>query len=93
MKKIFTLISFAIAFGAFSQPNFNANTTVPVYKGAYYYGSNMGYFGGWADEQLAEIASGNPAKNIAGVGVKSLRATLPDYFVQQWGYNVRLDAF
>ncbi|PST81815.1 hypothetical protein C7T94_18275 [Pedobacter yulinensis] len=61
--------------------------------GTFLYGSNMGYYPGWSDEQLAEILIGNPAKNIAGSGVNSLRAAMYDHFVQQWGYDIRRTAF
>ena len=61
--------------------------------GAFLYGSNMGYYAGWSDEQLAEVLIGNSAKNIAGAGVNSLRPAMYDYFVQQWGYDIRLNAF
>lgn len=57
------------------------------------YGSNMGYYSGWSDEQLAELLMGNPARNIAGAGVNSLRPAMYDHFVQEWGYGIRLDAF
>ncbi|MBK1438451.1 hypothetical protein JHJ32_00500 [Parapedobacter sp. ISTM3] len=57
------------------------------------YGSNMGAYQGWSDEQLAELLMGNTAKGIAGVGVNSLRPAMYDHFVQQWGYDIRLNAF
>ena len=57
------------------------------------YGSNMGYYPGWSDQQLAELLIGNPAKDIAGAGVNSLRPAMYDHFVEQWGYDIRLDAF
>ena len=61
--------------------------------GPFIYGSNMGYYPGWTDEQLAEILIGNPAKDIAGAGVNSLRPAMYDHFVEQWGYDIRLNAF
>ncbi|MFC7526914.1 hypothetical protein ACFQRK_23360 [Parapedobacter sp. GCM10030251] len=57
------------------------------------YGSNMGYYQGWSDVQLAELLIGNPEKNIAGAGVNSLRPALYDHFVQRWGYDIRVGAF
>ena len=61
--------------------------------GPFVYGSNMGAYAGWTDEQLAEILMGNPARDIAGAGVNSLRPAMYDRFVQQWGYDIRLNAF
>ena len=94
MKNLF-LITFVLIFHqSFSQINFNANTTVPSYNGDFLYGSNLGWYGGnWKDENLAEIAAGNPAKNVSGAGVKTLRPTLPEHFLETWGYNIRIGAF
>jgi len=58
---------------------------------AFLYGSNMGYYPGWSDEQLSEILIGS--SNSIGVGVNSLRPALYEHFVQQWGYDIRLNAF
>ena len=69
------------------------NPGIPVSGTSFLYGSNMGVYSGWSDEQLAELLIGNPAKNIAGAGVNSLRPAMYDYFVQQWGYDIRTDAF
>ena len=57
------------------------------------YGSNMGYYPGWSDQQLAELLIGNPTRNIAGAGVNSLRPAMYDHFVQRWGYDIRAGAF
>lgn len=62
-------------------------------NGPFLYGSNMGSYTGWSDEQLAEILIGNPAKGLAGAGVNSLRPAMYDHFVQRWGYDIRLKAF
>ncbi|MGV3761283.1 hypothetical protein [Parapedobacter sp.] len=68
-------------------------TAPPTGKRSFLYGSNMGSYAGWSDGQLAEILIGNPAKGIAGAGVNSLRPAMYDHFVQQWGYDIRLNAF
>lgn len=57
------------------------------------YGSNMGAYSGWSDQQLAELLIGNPNRDIAGVGVNSLRPAMYDHFVQRWGYDIRVSAF
>ena len=61
--------------------------------GLFLYGSNMGSYSGWSDEQLVELLMGNSTKSIAGAGVNSLRTAMYDHFVQQWGYDIRLNAF
>ena len=72
----------------------NANTVTNVYNGHFLYGSNMGWLNNnWRDEDVADILVGNPAKNIEGVGVNSLRPALYGFFVEDWGYDVRVDAF
>jgi uncharacterized protein (TIGR03437 family) len=80
---------------AFAQISYTANTAgkVPVYQGFFQYGSNLGFYPGWSDEQLAEIGAGSSAKAIPGAGVKTLRVPLPENFVAQYGYNVRVNAF
>ncbi|GAB3021146.1 hypothetical protein GCM10027051_27950 [Niabella terrae] len=55
------------------------------------YGSNMGYYPGWTDEQLAEILLGS--QNAEGAGVNSLRPALYDDFVAVWGYDFRVKTF
>ena len=71
----------------------SANERVPVYKGAFGYGSNMGYFPPYDDKKLADIAAGNASLGIGGVGVTSLRPALFEYFLEYWGYNIRVDQF
>jgi Secretion system C-terminal sorting domain len=74
-------------------PNYTANTFVPTYDGGYHYGVNLGAYYFWTDQQLADIAAGNPKLKVPGVGVTSLRLSLPEGFVDYWGYDIRLDAF
>jgi len=57
------------------------------------YGSNMGAYSGWTDQELAELLMGNPVQNVVGAGVNSLRPAMYDSFVQHWGYDIRVDAF
>jgi len=70
-----------------------ANDIVPEYKGIFLYGSNMGYYKGWKDEELAEIISGNKNKNIEGAGSKSLRPALYSHFLEKYGYDARVNTF
>lgn len=70
-----------------------ANEVVPEYNEVFLYGSNMGYYKGWKDEELAEIISGNKNKNIEGAGSKSLRPALYSHFLEKYGYDVRINTF
>lgn len=98
MKKALLLLPLLATFvlPVFSQINYSANDfgRVPVYTGGFLYGSNMGYYGpSWDDKTLADISAGNPAKNVKGVGSKTLHLPLPESFLEYWGYNVRVDIF
>lgn len=74
-----------------------ANDTVPNYNNPFRAGVNMRYVEGWTDEQIAEIAAGNREQpNLGpqgGIGAKSLRAGLPEYFTKYWGTKIRTRTF
>lgn len=70
------------------------NSNPPTTNSSYFlYGSNMAWYDGWNDQQIAEILIGNSSRNIAGAGVNSLRPAMYEYFVEDWGYDIRKDAF
>ena len=72
----------------------NANTVANVFTGYFLYGSNMGWLNNnWRDEDVADILVGNTSKNREGVGVISLRPALYEFYVEQWGYDVRVETF
>lgn len=77
----------------FAQPGYTANTKVKPYKEPFAYGTNMGYYSNWKDEQIADIAIGNPLVGQPGVGVTALRPGMFEHFVEQWGYDIRVNAF
>jgi hypothetical protein len=95
MKKLLTIVLFIgfVIQSLFSQPSKTANDQVIPYKGKSFFGVNMGWYQGWQDKNLAEIAAGLPSKNIKGIGANTLRPTLPNGFLEQWGYNVRVNDF
>ncbi len=78
-----------------SQVNYTANDGVNAYNGDFGYGVNMGYHANWGnhDTLLANIAAGRPDLGIPGVGCRALRPAMPDWFVEQFGFNVRGYAF
>lgn len=78
---------------SWSQVAYTANDTVPAQFIPFAYGSNMGYYPGWEDTEVSDIAIGNPVAGIPGVGVNSLRPSLPEHFLEQWGYEVRDEEF
>ncbi len=82
---LFTFIFFCLTLNA--QINFTANDQVPDYTGKFRMGVNPGYHGSdWEDEDLADIAAGE-------AGVEAFRASLPEHFLVQWGYDVQIDEF
>ncbi|MCB0687267.1 MAG: hypothetical protein KDC53_12105, partial [Saprospiraceae bacterium] len=53
----------------------------------------MGAYPPWRDENLANIAAGNPDLGLPGLGITTFRPELPELFVDYWGYDIRVDAF
>lgn len=78
---------------AFSQSGNTANDFVPNYSSDFGYGVNLGAFQGWTDEDLANLAAGNPEKNVVGIKANTLRVWLPESFVEYWGYDIRKSTF
>jgi len=70
-----------------------ANDYVPPYTSEVFFGTNMGYFPGWTDQDLATISKGDPNKGVEGIGTETLRPALFGHFLEQWGYEARIDAF
>ncbi len=62
-----------------------ANDYIKPYEGAFRYGSNMGYYPPYNDNQLADIA--------AQAGVNAMRPGFFEHFAETWGYDIRHDAF
>src|SRR5215510_16506199 len=98
MKKstFWFFIFLLIGLVASAQINYSANDFghLPPNNTFFQYGANMGYYGpSWDDKTLADIAAGNPAKNVKGAGVKSLHLPLPESFLESWAYDVRVDFF
>ncbi len=74
-----------------------ANDTTPQYNGTFRAGVNMRFVEGWTDEQIADISAGNREQpNLGqqgGIGAKTLRLALPEYFTKFWGADVRRKTF
>jgi len=73
--------------------DFNANEVVPPYTGDFRPGYNLKFFPPWADEQVADLAAGNPALDVPGVGAQAIRTNLGEFFVNGWSYDIRVPAF
>jgi len=77
-----------------AQVTYTANDQVATYDETFRVGVNPGYNGpDWSDENLAVLSAGSPPLNVPGVGMMNFRASLPEYFLDQWGYDIRINAF
>lgn len=74
-------------------PAFTANDQIPDAATNFLPGVNLGYFPPWQDTQLADIAAGNEEEGVEGVGVKTIRPLLTDAFLEEWGYDIRIDTY
>jgi PKD repeat protein len=74
-------------------PATTANKTTPSYDAPFRAGVNARFVEGWTDEQIGDIAAGNKETGIEGVGAKSLRTSLPEYFTKFWGVDIRKKAY
>ena len=85
-----------ITFGCFificqlssAQVDYTSNDKVTPYNENFGYGFNPGYNPPWTDEQLADIAAGTDHKN--GLNANCIRPTLPERFLEEYGYELRL---
>ncbi|MES1226966.1 MAG: hypothetical protein ABUT20_66450, partial [Bacteroidota bacterium] len=93
---LFGFFLFFTAINSKAQINFTANDpgSVPAYTSDFYYGSNMGYYPPWTNQNIADIAAGNPSLSVKGAGVKSLHLPLPEKdFLDVWGYSISVGDF
>lgn len=89
MKRLQTLIySIALATGVTAQVNYTANDKVVSYAGKFRMGINMGYYPGWDNKTLADIAAGNPAVGQKGIGAKGNRTGMPEILLDYYGYGL-----
>ncbi len=87
------LVAFAFLTACSAQPPFTANTLVPPFNGNFGYGVNMGVYPPYTDENLAILVHGSPDGQVPGVGVTTIRPALFEFFLEQWGYDIRLNTF
>ena len=96
MIKLLSTLALILCTAGFtnSQVNFSANTVVPPYTDPFLAGCNLGFHGDqWSDEMLANIAAGNPSLGIHGAGVRTIRPALFEWFLDYYGYDIRVPAF
>ncbi|HHH50739.1 MAG TPA: T9SS type A sorting domain-containing protein [Saprospiraceae bacterium] len=93
MRHTIILLLFGWLSALQAQVNYTANDKVAEFEGEFGYGSNMGWYDGWTDQELADITAGNKNQGIKGIGLNTLRPWLPEWFLDYWGYDIRIDAF
>jgi hypothetical protein len=75
-------------------PKTTANDVVPPYTGKFGYGANMGYYKPfYYDKELATLVRGTPDGKVPGIGATTIRPGLYEFFLDEWGYVIRRDAF
>ena len=87
---LFLLLSISLS----AQVNYTANDQVAEYDENFRVGVNPGYHGSaWDDEDLGVLAAGSSALGVPGAGMMNFRFPLPEEFLEEWGYDVRVDEF
>ena len=89
------IIGLSIIHTTQAQVTTTANDVVPEVNDFFRYGLVPSFYPSWGtqDTALANISAGNPNVGVEGAGVKAWRATLPEWFINQFGNNVRTFAF
>ncbi len=93
MKYALLIVCLYLPFLSATQINYTANDQVQVYTGQFRPGINFGSYPTYSDEELAELAAGNPTKEIPGVGVKAARPGLFEAFTELYGIDARVNTY
>lgn len=92
MKALITTLLLC-PFWLFAQVNYTAKDQVPAYNEPFGFGVNPGIAQGWTDYTLANIAAGNPELGVQGAGINTMRPWLPEWFLDYWGYDIRVPQY
>ncbi len=87
MNKRLTTLLGAVLFLATFLGAQTANDFIKPYNEPFRPGINLGYFPGLNNENLADLAAGNEANNVQGLGAKSIRTGIFNEFTEVWGYD------
>ena len=86
-------LSLLIFSNSSAQVNYTANDQIMPYYGHFHPSANIGEYTSFSENTLAELAAGNPAINVPGVGVKALRPGLFESFFEVEGYDAVVSVF
>ena len=90
-KYIFIIIHFFFfGLSTYCQPDFNANTTLPINKNTFEYGTNMGYYRGYNSNNTSDILI---ADLVKATGLNTIRLALYDDFLTRYGADIRQTEF
>ncbi len=87
------LFAFFAPFSCRSQVNFTAQDVVPAYDEPFGFGTNMGIYPPYRDEDLALLVRGTTDGRVPGIGANCIRPALPEEFLDFWGYTIRENTF
>ncbi len=93
MNNITAMLMGAILFFAQTLAAQTANDSIRPYTESFRPGVNLGYFPGLNNENLADLAAGNAANNVQGLGAKSIRTGIFNEFVEVWGYDFLAETY
>ena len=89
----FLFVAFLVAQSISAQVNFTARDQVTPYTGRFRPGVNMGYYPGWDNKTLSDVAAGNAAVGQKGVGAKTVRPSLYELPLDYYGYDLAVSDF
>lgn len=70
-----------------------ANDFVPPFEGQFKPSTNMSFYDGWTEENLADITAGNPEVFQSGIGIKSLRTIAGEALFNGFGYDYKTPVY
>jgi hypothetical protein len=88
MKNVYLLFLLTWTVSLHGQVNYTANDKVVPYTGKFRMGINMGYYPGWDNKTLADIAAGNPQTGQPGIGARGNRTGLYEIILDYYGYGL-----
>ena len=76
-----------------AQITFTAKDSVLAYNKIFRFGVNLGYYPPWTTEELANLAGGNPALGIKGIGATTARPGIAESLLETYGYDALIPTY
>ena len=87
------IAAFLLSQNTQAQVNFTANDRVLPYDKVFRFGVNLGYYPPWSTEELANLAGGNPALGIKGIGATTARPSIAESLLESFGYDALIPTY